>query len=152
MHVLDEVMENVNMWVKSLPLNDDKQSWLLHSANVSVARRCMLFEKFEYKRGIIDFERLVDEGIMTERKYDHNKYVSSSKTTEKQRIFECLTSYFGQETEGRESNLQSLLTCSKNLTTPLNMSPTLDNNHNSLIDNDLELIFDNINSIQESNP
>ena len=66
-HVLDEVMENVNMWVKALPLGDDEDSWLNHSPNVMAARRCALFVKQEYKRGIVDFETLLKEGISVER-------------------------------------------------------------------------------------
>ena len=45
MHVLDEVMENVNMWVKELPVHQDDESWTVHSPNVTFARRSITFEK-----------------------------------------------------------------------------------------------------------
>ena len=74
-HVLDKTMENVNMWVKSLPLGDDQESWAIHSPNVTVAQRCRLFDSIEYKRGLTNFEKLLEDGTHEYREYDTNKYV-----------------------------------------------------------------------------
>ncbi len=41
LHVLDDTMENVNKWVKELPLGDTQESWVLHSPNVMLAQRCI---------------------------------------------------------------------------------------------------------------
>ena len=67
MHVLDEVMENVNMWVKALPVNQAEESWTIHSPNVTLARRSILFEHSEYKRGLLDFEKLLYQDKIEEK-------------------------------------------------------------------------------------
>ena len=79
MHVLDETMENVNMWVKSLPLGDDNDSWLLHSPNVVLARKCLLFDRVEYRRGLLNFDKLIEEGVVVDRDYNRLNYVKPKK-------------------------------------------------------------------------
>ena len=74
LHVLDEMMENVNMWIKGLPLGDDKDLWLLHSPNVTLARKCLLFDHNEYKHGHFDFEKYVNDGVAEERHCKENFY------------------------------------------------------------------------------
>ena len=83
LHVLDETMENVNMWVKNLPLGEDQESWAMHSPNVTVAQRCRLFDQNEYKRGITNFEKLLYEGTEELRELNKNKYVLPKKIVEK---------------------------------------------------------------------
>ena len=107
-HVLDEVMENVNMWVKSLPLGDDTDSWVNHSPNVVAARRCLLFDRVEYRRGLVNFEKLIDEKVTEEREYNRNKYVPPRKVVEKKRMFEFLMSYFKQEIDDRTVSIYGL--------------------------------------------
>ena len=41
LHALDELMENVNMWTKALPLNTDQDSWIYHSPNAMVAKNAL---------------------------------------------------------------------------------------------------------------
>ena len=67
MYVLDEVMENINMWVKQLPVSHDPETWTTHSPNVTLARRCILFEANEYRRNLINFEHLLEHGIVRNR-------------------------------------------------------------------------------------
>ena len=64
------------MWVKSFPINDDEESWLIISPNVNVARRCLLFERIEYCRRIVGFEKLVEEGIAVERDVNEMTYTT----------------------------------------------------------------------------
>ena len=50
LHVLDEVMENINGWLKKLPLGSDVDSWIYHSPNLMCARQCMNFEREEHAK------------------------------------------------------------------------------------------------------
>ena len=150
MHVLDEMMENVNMWVKSLPLGDDKESRVLHSPNVTLARKCHLFEKIEYRRGLINFEKLVKEGVTVERDHKHSEYVCPKKQIEKQRVFEFLTVYFGEEINNRLSDPDIMYSSTTKLKTKLN-PPQKSKENSQLIDHDLDLIFDDINNINTNN-
>ena len=93
-HVLDEVMENVNLWVKMLPVNHNPMSWITHSNNVTLARKCMYFENQEYKRGSIDFEHLLEHGEIKKRNISATKYVEPNKKTEKERVFEFIVTFF----------------------------------------------------------
>ena len=150
-HVLDEVMKNVNMWVKSLPLGDDNESWLNHSPNVALARRCLLFDRVEYKRGLVNFEKLIDERVTIEREYDHNKYVPPNKQIEKKRMFEFLILYFNEEIENRMVNINEMEVCLSKLTTSIRQ-PEEQSDNNNLDQNDdcdLDMIFDNINAIYD---
>ena len=149
LHVLDELMENVNMWVKALPLNDDQESWVVHSPNVMVARKCLLFEKAEYKRGLLDFEHLVKTGNITERQYDRSGYVQPRKIIEKQRVFEFLMLYVGNEVEQRKSSGTEMYACTEKLTTTLESINT-DTSVSCDIDNDLDLIFESINELRNN--
>ena len=145
-HVLDEVMENVNMWVKNLPLNDEQDSWVNHSPNVNAARRCLLFDRVEYKRGLVNFEKLIDERIFEQREYDRNKYVPPQKKIEKKRVFEFLTLYFGEETPNRSTSTQEMILCLNQLTTKLCRQENSANETTNK-DMDLDTIFENINRI-----
>jgi hypothetical protein len=76
MHVLDELMENVNGWTKSLPLGSDENSWVEHSPNVMVARKCLNFVNNEYCRGLIDFESVVNnDGELNPHNNTYSKYI-----------------------------------------------------------------------------
>ena len=58
LHVLDETMENVNMWCKKLPLNNNAESWKLHSPNIMCAHQCMNFERQEYMKHRLNYETM----------------------------------------------------------------------------------------------
>ena len=72
-HLLDELIENIYIWVKRIPLSDTKESWQIHSPNVMMVRKYHLFDKFEYRRGLVNFNLLLDQGILEERSYCHSK-------------------------------------------------------------------------------
>ena len=149
LHVLDETMENVNMWVKNLPLGDDRESWAMHSPNVTVAQRCRLFNQNEYKRGITNFEKLIEDDIFENRVIDKNKYVPPRKLVEKKRIFECLMIYFIKETPNRQSTATDLYGCIGDVTTPLLRDEV--ETVETTDDGDLNVVFEEINEIGASN-
>ena len=149
LHVLDELMKNVNMWVKALPLNDDQESWVIHSPNVMVARKCLLFERAEFRRGLLDFEHLVKTSITTERQYDRSGYVQPRKIIKKQRVFEFLVLYFGNEVDQQKSCATEMYDCTENLTTSLESNNT-ETTPSCDIENDLDLIFDSINELRNN--
>lgn len=111
------------------------------------ARRCALFEKQEYKRGIVDFEKLVEDGITVERDYTDSQYVSPKKIVEKQRVFEFLMGYFGKETDDRKIDIDEMNTICSTLTTQLKKpkQPTAESNKDTR--QELDIIFDNINEL-----
>ena len=146
MHVLDETMENVNMWVKSLPLGDDNDSWLLHSPNVVLARKCLLFDRVEYRRGLLNFDKLIEEGVVVDRDYNRSNYVKPKKTIEKQRVFEFLISYFGtDEVNDRSSSTKDMFSIVANLKTPL--KEVSQQTHTSLYDESLDIVIEDINDL-----
>ena len=148
MHVLDETMENLIMWVKSLPLGDDTDSWVHHSPNVTVARRCLIFDRMEYCRGLLDYDKMVEKGTLAQRKYSRPGYVPPKKTIEKQRVFEFLVSYFGKECNGRTSNATDMFSCISNLTTKLSDDNSRNKqNDKRNQDHDLDVVIDDINHL-----
>ena len=63
-HILDETMENVNMWMKGLPLSPSIESWQFHSPNIVLAKRCDNYVKINNKRGKVDTENsTVESGL-----------------------------------------------------------------------------------------
>ena len=147
MNVLDEVMENVNMWVKALPLGGNKKSWKVYSPNVMTARRCMLFEKNEYKRGLINFEKLEKDGTYEEHKYNNSTYVEHRKRVEKKRVFEFFMKYVGDEKPDRQSNPKEMFGTIANLETPLNNDSPQDDDY----DHYLDLVIEDINNLLDKN-
>ena len=147
LHVRDEVMENVNMWVKDLPIGNTQESWTTHSPNVTLARKCLLFQKNEYKKTIFDYNKAIEENVFQERHSNNSKYVIPRKTVEKQRIFEFLMLYFEKEHEGRGFNMNLMQSLPDTLTTPLDeqaYEPQVVPESN---DKELESIFESFNEI-----
>lgn len=79
---LDDLMENVNCWVKDLSMGDTLHSWVIHSSNVTLAKRCIVFEKEQYIKTI--------DKIDTEVKNDIQGNVEPRKGRERSRIYELL--------------------------------------------------------------
>jgi hypothetical protein len=90
LHVLDEVMENVNMWTKQLSMYPSEEQWVYHSSNVMIARRCMNFEKENYRRNRIDIEKVMTEGstILELLRYVDHRTVEPRKNRERSRLYE----------------------------------------------------------------
>ena len=147
MHVLDKVMENINMWVKKLPVNHDPKSWITHSPNVCLAQRCVSFEKSEYKQGFINLEKMLKDGIVTERKYTNASYVEPKKAIEKQRVFEFLSKILGEEhSSPRMLDEEQMIAEINNLETKLKKNKKESSQSPSPFeDQDLNQIFDIIN-------
>ena len=147
MHVLDEVMENVNMWVKKLPVNHDPKSWVTHSPNVCLAQRCVAFEKAEYKRGFINLEKMLKYGIITDRNDCDTKYVEPKKTIEKQHVFEFVSRVLKTESVNtRLLDEESFIAELNNLETKLKKKvPTEESTISPFEDQDLNEIFEVMN-------
>ena len=80
MHAMDSVMENINMFVKKLPIDSSDQSWIVHYPNVMVARRSLNFVDQEYRRGLLNFGQAIDDDELPEyAKYTHSQYVEPRK-------------------------------------------------------------------------
>ena len=90
MNVLNEVMEDMNMQVKELPVHQDDESQTLHSPNVTFARRSIIFQKNEYKRSTINFKSLIEDGVITLRKIHKSKYIEQRKQIEKKQYLSLL--------------------------------------------------------------
>ena len=105
MHVLDELMENVNCWTKWLPLGSDQNSWVEHSPNVMVARRCLNFVNNEYRRGLIDFEATVNnDDTLQQQDHKYSSYVEPRCNRERSRLYEMLQIQYSDEIPGRVFN------------------------------------------------
>ena len=92
-HVLDETMENVNKWMKGLPLRPNIESWTYHTPNIVLAKRCNNFVKMQMKRSKVDTELSdLEHGYCN----NTNSGLSVKKTTvpsyqkEKSRLYELL--------------------------------------------------------------
>ena len=143
MHVLDEVMENINMWVKKLPVNHDPKTWITHSPNVCLAQRCVTFEKNEYKRAFINFENMIEDGTINDRKVADSKYVEPKKHTEKQRVFEFIGKILDTEkTSTRLLDEQSFFETVLLLETKLKKKEQTQKEPSPFEDQDLNEIFD----------
>ena len=64
-----------------------------------MARGSILFEQNEYKRGLLDFEKLLESDKVEERNISSNKYVVPRKKREKEHVFEYLMKCFGKESQ-----------------------------------------------------
>ena len=92
-HVLDETMENVNMWTKALPIKSNLDSWSYHSANIVVAKRCNNFVKLQYQRSRVDTESSnVNSGFQDNRdqEIEVKRSVAPSYQRERSRLFELI--------------------------------------------------------------
>ena len=100
LHVLDEVMENINKHTKTLLLGNTEDSWVHHSSNVVYARKAIQYIQQTYRYGRIDFENVIDELSMSNLK--PKKQVNPSKITERIRVYEFMTKMFGEEKNDRK--------------------------------------------------
>lgn len=56
LHVLDEVMQNINGWCKKLPMGKDKDLWRLHAPNIICTHEAQKLETKEYIKQRIDYD------------------------------------------------------------------------------------------------
>ena len=145
MHVLDELMENVNYWTKCLPLGNDQESWVKHSPNVMAARRCLNFVNNEYRRGLLDFESAIDTNttpVQKDKEYTH--YVTPRCTLERSRLFELVVTLFDDEIEGRCFNNKVANSTIDDLTTKLKRDEP------EIVPTPLEEVIDSINNLNNN--
>ena len=146
MHVLDELMENVNYWTKCLPLGHDQSSWVNHSPNVMVARRCLNFVNNEYRRGLLDFEKAIEtDTTPVQTIADSTTYIEPKCTLERSRLFELIVVLYNDEIEGREFNVKVAQNAIDKLTMKLKT-----NTDNSTV-TPLENVINSINNLQSNN-
>jgi len=142
MHVLDELMENVNYWTKCLPLGNDQDSWVKHSPNVMVARRCLNFVNNEYRRGLLDFESAIEsDSTPVQNNQQYTTYVEPKCTLERSRLFELIVDLFNDEIDGRQFNIKQIESKIEKLTT------TLKRNEPQTIPSALEQVINSINDL-----
>ena len=98
LHVLDEVMENINKWVKTLSLGSTEESWVEHSSNMVYSRRCLNYCYETYRNARINFD--IDANDDIERlELNHKKQKEPRKNLERIRVYELLLTMFGEEKE-----------------------------------------------------
>ena len=142
MHVLDELMENVNYWTKCLPLGNDQDSWVNHSPNVMVARRCLNFVNNEYRRGLLDFESAIETDSKPEQhNQQYSAYVEPRCMLERSRMFELFVELFNNEIEGRHFNIKQ---CESKIDL---LSTKLKQNETPSTPSALEEVIDGINDL-----
>lgn len=100
LHVLDELMENINKHMKKFILGNTEDSWVHHSSNAVYARKAIQYYQQTYRYGRIDFDNEVDELSMSNLKT--KKQVHPSKITERIRVYEFMTKTFGEEKNDRK--------------------------------------------------
>mmetsp|Transcript_282 Transcript_282/g.447 ORF Transcript_282/g.447 Transcript_282/m.447 type:complete len:307 (+) Transcript_282:159-1079(+) len=117
LHVLDEVMENINGWCKMLPLGSNEISWKNHSPKVMLARQSINFEKEEYTHHQIQYEGLLK---------NENKMVQTYKSTteprknmQQFRLYEFIIKVFHYGNESSEIDDSDVEEVINNLTTNL---------------------------------
>ena len=143
LHVLDDLMENVNMWVKALPIGDNEDSWVLHSPNVTLAHKCILFEKEEYKKGRIDFDDAMNNKVYDTINVADVNSIEPRKVIEKCRLFEFIMKFFGNESDNRKFEMKEANVVIANLTTQLKITVEKPKHTND----DLNQCMDNINNL-----
>ena len=147
LHVLDDVMENVNMWVKALPLGNDQESWVVHSPNVMLARQCINFESDEYRRGLINFDKAIEKGVIEVDSNKQSLSVEPRKNRERSRLYELYIGMFDDEVPGKVFSLQIANEMIESLTTDLKKPVK----KVSVEENDLTACMDTINAEIASN-
>jgi hypothetical protein len=82
LQVLDEFMENVNMWTKQISMYPSEEQWVYHSSNVMIARQCMKFKKRNYRRCRVDVEKAINDGcvVLEMSRYIDGRSVEPRKT------------------------------------------------------------------------
>ena len=65
-YVLDDVMENINLWTKRLLLGLDQDSWLIHSPNVMDVQQSNHFENREFVKARLALDSDAEPNFMSE--------------------------------------------------------------------------------------
>ena len=154
----DETMENVNMWMKGLPLSPSIESWQFHSPNIVLAKRCDNYVKMNNKRGKVDTENSTVESGLGEARLSalkEKKTVVPSYQIEKSRLFELIVN--GLESGNNTFITQDWIQLIDKLSLPLNdknelLDPVveeggeleMEQEFNSIFNNNDEAILDDV--------
>jgi hypothetical protein len=96
LHVLDEVMENINAWTKRLLLGPDEVSWTIHSPNLMCAHRSNNFESDAFTKQRVEWNNK-EEAIVKEYVSLSTKTTEPRKTVERRRLYEWAVLMFNGE-------------------------------------------------------
>ena len=88
-------MENVNMWVKQLPIGDCEESWIKNSPNVTVVHCSIVFENYQDKKGFTDFNEYMKDGSYQSKYKRSQDSIQPKYVVEKTRIFGFIMSFVG---------------------------------------------------------
>jgi hypothetical protein len=144
LHAMDSVMENINMYVKQLPIDSSQDSWVIHSPNVLLARQSINFVDQEYRRGLLNFEDAIENDELPEyNTFKHNKFVEPRKNVERKRIFEFLSKYFKGEINNRVVSAKEAHSIIEQLETKLSRKDVVDDTN--VVDTNLKNIINDIN-------
>ena len=93
--VLDEVQENINLYMKKLPLGTTIASWKKHSPNVMCAHQAINFEKHEHIKHRINYESIEnnDEEITSSYLASQNTSIPR-QNVERFRLYEFCVKMF----------------------------------------------------------
>ena len=147
LHVLDEVMENINAWTKRLLLGPDEMSWKIHSPNLMCAHRSNNFESDAFTKQRVEW---VNQDDPTRKKYvsTSTKTTEPRKTVERQRVYEWAVMMFNEEQSRCVSEKDGFATI-KLITTTLKNTTIVDvlDGQTDHLGECIEDIFYNIESI-----
>ena len=119
---LDEMQENVNKWTKELCLDGNHDTWVKHSPNVMVGRRCIAFTDGEYRRQLLYYDdQMMGKDNTTRRSYATHG-VSPKLERERSAVYEFIVKFFGTEVSSRKFSVSEAWTISKGLTTVVKLS------------------------------
>ena len=76
------------------------------SPNIMLAHQCINFEHKEYWRGLINFDKAIEEGVIEVESKSQSGYVEPRKNRERSRLYELYIGLFQNETPGRVFNLK----------------------------------------------
>ena len=96
LHVLDEVMENINAWTKRLLLGPDEVSWKIHSPNLMCAHRSNNFESDAFTKQRVEWNNK-EEATVKEYVSLSTKTTEPRKTVERRRLYEWAVLMFDGE-------------------------------------------------------
>jgi len=152
LHVLDEVMENINAWTKRLLLGPDEVSWRIHSPNLMCAHRSNNFESDAFTKQHIEWN-INDEPTRKDYTSSSTRTTEPRKTVERRRIYEWSVIMFNDEQQ-RCINEKDGFNCINRITTPL-QRPTANPNTIDKIDHledCIDQIFETTNLNDNINP
>ena len=148
LHVLDEVMENINAWTKRLLLGPDEISWRIHSPNLMCAHRSNNFESDAFTKQRIEWNTN-DEPTTKQYVSNSTKTTEPRKNVERRRMYEWIVLMFGDEVTRHiieKDGFEKIKHLTTTLTKPLQRDVNTDEIDH--LENCIDNIFNTIDSIE----